>query len=53
MALNLSEEVLQVYFNANTAVNIALFMVMVLPSLLLCLLCELALLFASEINKKI
>ena len=53
MALNLSEESLQVYFNANTAVSIALFMVMVLPSLLLCLLCELALLFATEINKKI
>ena len=53
MALNLSEEALQVYFNANTAVSIALFMVMVLPSLLLCLLCELALLFATEINTKI
>ena len=41
------------YFKVTVAVNIPFFMVLVLPSLLLCLLCAVALIFAKEINNKI
>ena len=53
MAFNLSDTSLQQYFDSNVAINTSLFLFLVLPPLLLCLLCVLALAFAEEINKKI
>ena len=53
MAFNLSGTSLQQYFDSNVAINTSLFLFLVLPPLLLCLLCVLALAFAKEINKKI
>ena len=53
MAFNLSTTDLKVYFDANVAVNICLFMFLVLPPFLLCLVCVVALVFATEINVKI
>ena len=53
MAFNLSEADLKLFFDANTAVSISIFTVLVLPPFLLCLLCVLALVFAKEINIKI
>ena len=43
----------EVYFRINTAINVVLFLVVVLPTFILCLLCALALLLAEGINKKI
>ena len=53
MDFNLSATDLKVYFDANVAVNIFLFIFLILPSFLLCLVCVLALVFATEINVKI
>ena len=53
MAFNLNTTDLKVYFDANVAVNICLFMFLVLPPFLLCLVCIVALVFATEINVKI
>ena len=53
MAFNLSGTDIQQYFDSNVAINTSLFLFLVLPPLLLCLLCVLALAFAEEINKKI
>lgn len=53
MAFNLSSVDLEVYFNVNVAVSTSLFIIVVLPPLLLCLLCILALIIAKEINTKI
>jgi hypothetical protein len=47
MDLNQSDEV---YFIINTTVNVSLFSLIVLPTLILCLLCVLALLFAEDID---
>lgn len=40
----------ELYFSINTAANVGLFFIVVLPTLTLCLLCVLALLFAEGIN---
>ena len=53
MAFNLSGVDADQYFVNTLAANISLFVVLVLPSLLLCILCALALIFSKEINKKI
>ena len=50
MAFNLSEEDLELYYNANTAATASIFTVLVFPPFLLCLLCMLALLITREIN---
>lgn len=52
MASNFTESA-ELYFRINTAVNVSLFLIVVLPALLLCLLCVLALIFAEGVNKKI
>jgi hypothetical protein len=43
----------QFYFNINTAINVCLFFLIILPSLILCLVCVLGLIFASDIHLKI
>ena len=43
----------EVYFRINIAINVAIFLVIVLPTFVLCLLCVLALILAESINKKI
>ena len=53
MAFNLSGVDISKYYDINTAVSISLFSILVLPPLLLCVLCVLALVFAKEINSKI
>ena len=53
MAFNLSDTELKLYFVANTAATASLSTFMVLPPFLLCILCELALIFAKNINAKI
>ena len=53
MAFNLSGVDIDQYYDSNVAVNITLFVLLVLPSLLLCILCVLALIFTDRINKKI
>ena len=53
MAFNLSRVDISKYYDINTAVSISLFSILVLPPLLLCVLCVLALVFAKEINSKI
>ena len=50
MALNLSGLDPDLYFNVNTSAQVGLFFIAVLPTLILCLLCVVALLFASSIN---
>ena len=53
MAFNLSSAEVKVYFDANVAISVSLFTVLVIPMTLLCLLCIWALMFAREINPKI
>ena len=53
MAVNFSSVDLKLYYDANTAVNISIFTLLVLPPFLLCLLCLLTLFMAKEINGKI
>ena len=53
MVFNLSGVDISKYYDINTAVSISLFLILVLPPLLLCVLCVLALVFAKEINSKI
>lgn len=50
---NLSGVDLELYFNANTAANLSVFTFLVIPPMLLCLVCVLALVYAKEINIKI
>lgn len=53
MAFNLTGVDVKLYYDANVTVNMTLFTFLVLPPLVLCLLCVLALVFATEINVKI
>ena len=53
MALNFSNVNSSLYFACNTAANILLFLVMILPPKFLCLMCIFALFFSREINSKI
>lgn len=53
MALNLTGIDESLYYSVNSAVNVGIFLFVVLPALLLCLLCVVALLFADSINWKI
>ena len=53
MAFNLTGVDPDQYFKVTVAVNSLLFTALVLPSLLLCLQCAVALIFAKEINSKI
>ena len=53
MAFNLTGVDPDQYFKVTVAVNSLLFTCLVLPSLLLCLQCAVALIFAKEINSKI
>ena len=53
MAFNLTGVDKTLYYNANVAVNVTLFTCLVLPPLILCMLCVLALVFTKEVNLKI
>ena len=53
MEYNLSGVDINMFFNDNVAVNVSIFLLVVLLPLLLCLLCVLALSFATGINKKV
>ncbi len=53
MSFNISGLDEDLYFAVNTAVNVAVSFIVVLPPMILCLLCVLALVFATDINLKI
>ena len=53
VSLNFSGVDLKLYFDANTAVIISIFTLLVLPPFSLSLLCMLALVLAKDINTKI
>lgn len=50
---NLTGIDLGAYFAANTAANTSIFAIIILPTLILCILCALALFFADGINWKV
>ena len=50
MAFNLSEVDLEVYVATNTAVQAGLLTVIVIPALVLCIICTMAIIFTQVIN---
>ena len=53
MTFNLSKVDHEQFYNDNTAVSVSILTIFMLPPFLLCILCVLALAFATKINGKI
>ena len=53
MAFNLTGFDEEVYFTVSSIVTVSLFLILVRPPLILCMLCVLALIFVTDVNRKI